>query len=84
LFFLHNLVLHHDSFTRLIIPSDPALSRVVHDFSNVATKKLLSAKGKGDALAQIIKPEKQFSDDRTVRNLDRLAAGDAPRQVVVR
>jgi len=50
---------------------------MVHDFSNVATKKLLSAKGKGDGSAWIIKSAKQLSDDRT-------AAGAGRRQVVVR
>jgi hypothetical protein len=57
---------------------------MVHDFSNVAMKKLLSAKGKGDGSEGIIKSGKQLSDDRTVRNPDRMAAGAGRRQVVVR
>jgi hypothetical protein len=57
---------------------------MVHDFSYIATKKLLSAKGKGDGPAPIIKSAGQLFDDRTVRDPDRRAAGAGRRQVVVR
>jgi hypothetical protein len=85
LFFLHNHSLHHDSFIRLNIPFGPGfLRRVVHDFSYVATKKLLSAKGKGDGAATIIKSVKQLFDDRLSRHPDRMPPGAGMRRVVVR
>jgi hypothetical protein len=85
LFFLHNR-----SLSTMILLSvwqslpTRLLSRIVHDFSYVATKKLLSAKGKGDRPAPIIKSAEQLFDGRTVRNPDRRAAGDGRAQVVVR
>jgi hypothetical protein len=47
-------------------------------------KKLLSAKGKGDGPAPIIKSSGKLFDDRTVRDPDCMAAGAGQRQVVVR
>jgi hypothetical protein len=47
-------------------------------------KKLLSAKGKGDGPAPIIKSSGKLFDDRTVRDPDCMAAGAGRRQVVVR